>query len=326
MKQALLYWGFITLLGIVHLHALFLTLPWHIPIYGTSLFVVGVTYLLQKRTFFRILSLDVKWNILFFLLQLTLPSIYVAVKPTLLYIIPLILFVGIEYARFSFSNRLFNLNEEIKKFDEQRQQFNDTFRVVRSERHDFLKHVSAVHFMLENGRNEEAKTYLDEIVDGYKETNLSIKGERGVVAGVLHQMYRRAKKAGIEIVYDFDLPLSTLPLTDSKIVTLLGNILSNSIDACEEWQNERKQQAMITIQFYKRSGLHIIQCKNNSLPIPTNILDNLFQTFGHTTKANGHEGLGTKIIQDIVEGHSGFLDFVYKEQEFALKIKIPAIK
>jgi LytT family two-component system sensor histidine kinase NatK len=68
--------------------------------------------------------------------------------------------------------------------------FNETFRPVRSERHDFLKHVSAIHYLLENKNNKEAKTYLDDLVDGYEETNLSIKGERGVVAGVLHQMYR----------------------------------------------------------------------------------------------------------------------------------------
>ncbi len=218
------------------------------------------------------------------------------------------------------------LLEEAKHFDEQRAQFNETFRIVRSERHDFLKHVSAIHFMLETNKNGEAKLYLDELVESYKETNLSIKGERGVVAGILHQMYRKARALDIEVVYDFDVPLSTLPLSDQQIITLIGNLLSNSIDACEDWQKKYNKQAFLSLQFYKRSGLYILQSKNSSLPIPAQVLDQLFVNFGKTTKGEGHEGLGTKLIQDVVNESNGFLDFVHKDEEFVIKIKIPSIK
>lgn len=224
------------------------------------------------------------------------------------------------------SKRLAALSQENRLLKEQITHLNETFRIVRSERHDFLKHVSAIHFMLENKKTVEAKQYLDELVEGYEETNLSIKGERGIVAGVLHQMYRRAKAAGIEVVYDFDLPLSTLPFPDSEMVKLIGNLLSNSIDASEVWQIEHKEQAAITLQFYKRSGLFLLICKNQSLPLPADILDGLYHSYGKTTKPDGHEGLGTKIIKDIVDGHNGFLDFVYKDEEFTVKIKFPAIQ
>ncbi|MEH7235691.1 sensor histidine kinase [Bacillus sp. JJ1562] len=237
-----------------------------------------------------------------------------------------ILCLYLFWSRFSISKKMKSLLGEAKHFDEQRAQFNETFRVVRSERHDFLKHVSAIHFMLENGKNEEAKQYLDELVEGYKETNLSIKGERGVVAGILHQMYRKASALDIAIVYDLDVPLSTLPLSNQQIITLIGNLLSNSIDACEEWQKNYNKQANLSLQFYKRSGLYILHCKNSSLPIPNQILDKLFVNFGKTTKGEGHEGLGTKLIQDVVNEANGFLDFVHKDEEFAIKIKIPAIK
>ncbi|MEH7384395.1 GHKL domain-containing protein [Bacillus sp. JJ1521] len=230
------------------------------------------------------------------------------------------------FSRFSLSKKMKTLLENAKHFDEQRAQFNETFRVVRSERHDFLKHVSAIHFMLENKQNEEAKHYLDELVEGYKETNLSIKGERGVVAGILHQMYRKATALDIAVVYDFDVPLSTLPLSDQQIITLVGNLLSNSIEACEEWQKKYNKQAILTLQFYKRSGLFILQCKNNSLPIPAQVLDQLFINFGNTTKGDGHEGLGTRLIQDVVNESNGFLDFVHKDEDFTIKIKIPAIR
>src|SRR5690625_2188259 len=163
------------------------------------------------------------------------------------------------------------------------------------------------------------------ILDGYEETNLSIKGERGTVAAILQHMYKRAKDLGIEIVYDLDVPLSSLSLSDQELTSLLGNLLANSIESCEEWQSHRKKQPLITIHFYKRSGLFILVCKNNSLPIPSEVLDHLFVKYGKTTKTGKHEGLGTKIIDDIVKSHDGLLDFVHKNEQFLIKIKIPAI-
>lgn len=326
MKSAVLYWVALAILGMVHLQRLTQILPWNIPFYLTGLLVVGIIYYFYKKSIIHITILGIKWNSLLFGLQLLLVVIYTALKPSWVYLMLLILSIGIEYARVSGARKLAALTQENHLFKEQTAHFNETFRMVRSERHDFLKHVSAIHFMLETGKHGEAKAYLDELVDGYEETNLSIKGERGIVAGVLHQMYRRAKTAGMSVVYDFDLPLSTLPLSDTVMVKLLGNLLSNSIDACEDWQREHKQQAVITLQFYKRSGLYLLICKNNSLAIPTDIVDGLFHSYGKTTKGNGHEGLGTKVIQDIVDDHQGYLDFVYKDEEFTLKIKFPAIQ
>ncbi|KMJ57691.1 histidine kinase [Bacillus sp. LL01] len=259
--------------------------------------------------------------------QVFLVSVSLGVAlPVWLALMPMTIFVAVEYVRLGLGRQLTLLRRYLAQQEEQREHINETFRIVRSERHDFLKHVSAVHFMLEGGKAEEAKLYLDEIVESYEETNYSIKGERGVVAGALHQMYRRGKAAGVSVVYDLDVPLSTLPIGDQKMVGLLGNLLSNGLDACEDWQRERGGQAMLTLQFYKRSGLYMLICKNNTLPVPANVLDSLFHSYGHTTKGGDHEGLGTKMIKDIVEEHQGFLDFVHKDEEFTVKIKVPAIK
>ncbi|WP_409274606.1 sensor histidine kinase [Neobacillus sp. SCS-31] len=323
MKTTFYYWGLVSVLGIIHFQALIMNLPFMIPVYLTCAFVIGAVFYISRRLLLRISFLGALWNSLFFLLQLLLVMVHLVNGPSIL---PLFVFAGMEIIRLHFAKELSDNNRRIKQFEEQSVQMNETFRLVRNERHDFLKHISAIHFLLEKGESEQAKTYLSGLVEGYEETNLSIKGEKGVVAGILNQMYRRAKAAGISVVYNLDVPVSTLPLSDQELVTLIGNILSNSLDACEDWQALRKQQSFITLQFYKRGGLYILTCINSSPPIPTEILDELFHTYGKTTKQHGHEGLGTKMIQDIVKHHNGFLDFVYKDEEFTLKIKMPAIQ
>ncbi|QFG01257.1 GHKL domain-containing protein [Psychrobacillus glaciei] len=283
-------------------------------------------FYLFKKVPLNLSSLKTKWNTVLFIVQLLLVFLNISTDSLLANITILLAYISIEVVRIVWANQIASFSKKLTYFEEQSMHFNDTFRLVRNERHDFLKHVSTIHFLLEKGEHNKAKSYLDELVGGYEETNLSIKGERGIVAGVLHQIYKKAKASGISVVYDFDIPLSALPLSDRHMVTLLGNLLSNSIDACEAWQQKTNESSLITVQFFKRSGLYIFICKNNTLPIPTNILDNLFHSYGNTTKSGDHEGLGTKMIQEIVQQHQGFLDFIFKNEEFSVKIKIPAMR
>ncbi|CAN7403289.1 sensor histidine kinase [Rossellomorea sp. LjRoot5] len=320
-----IYWLVLSLFGFIHIQALLTNLSWHLPVYFTYPAVFFVTYLCYRKTKIKTIEFDQKWSHLLSVTQLFLLLPYLIIESSLwLPAFFFMIFIGIEWVRWDVSSKFKVLQNDHYQFEMERFHLTETFRVVRSERHDFLKHISSIHYMLEHHHYEEAATYLDDLVDGYEETNLSIKGERGSVAGILHQMYNQGKACGVTMIYDVDMPLSTLPLPDKKIVTLLGNLLSNSIEASTQWLEHYGNQASVSLQFYKRSGLYMLVCKNPSLPISPSILDELYQRYGHTTK-DGHEGLGTKIIQETVKEYNGFLDFVYKEEEFTVKIKIPAI-
>lgn len=326
LKLNLIYWPFIILLAGIHAYSLLLFLTFNIPVYLFILIFGSLSYLLHKKARLNFSHLGITLNICLFVLQLVLLFLYIFQQSFFVHLVIICLFIGIEGIRFMAGRIIEKVKVDLLQLQEQYNQLNETFRVVRQERHDFLKHVSSVHFMVENNHIEEAKNYLDDMVGSYKQTNLSIKGERGAVAGVLHSMYKRAQTNHIDIIYDFDLPLSTLPIPDKELVALIGNLLSNSIDASIAWQQVHNTPSQVTIQFYKRSGLFILNCRNNTLPIPNHILDELFLTYGKTTKGKGHEGLGTKIIHDIVKDHLGLLDFMCKEGEFLVKIKIPAIR
>lgn len=326
LKLNLIYWTFIALLAGIHTYSLLSFLTLNVPVYLLILILGFLSYLLHKKAFLNFSHLGSILNIFIVVLQLVLLFLYFFQQSFLVHLVTIFLFIGIEGIRFKAVRIIEKGKIDLLQLHEQYNQLNETFRVVREERHDFLKHVSSVHFMVENNQIEEAKNYLDDMVGRYKQTNLSIKGERGAVAGVLHSMYKMAQTHHIEIVYDFDLPLSTLPIADQEVVALIGNLLSNSIDASIAWQQEHNMSTQITIQFYKRSGLYILNCRNNTLPIPNHILDELYLAYGNTTKGKGHEGLGTKIIHDIVKEHLGLLDFTCKEGEFLVKIKIPAIR
>lgn len=228
---------------------------------------------------------------------------------------------------FFFYRKAARCEKELSQLRKERIQMNEAFVQVRSERHDFLKHIAAVQFMLETKKSAEAAAYTDTLIDGYKETNVSIQGEKGAVAGILHHMFCRAKNSDIDITYDLAIPLSSLPMPETDLVVLIGNILENSIEACEAWKEEKQIQKRpsIILQLSKRSGLYLLTCTNSSPVLPPRMTDRLFKREGITTKGRKHKGTGTFIIMRCVKKYDGFLDFVHKDELFSLKIKVPDI-
>ena len=315
------------LLGVWHLYELTKLLPWQIPTSMVILLIglIGMGLYLKSRPLYKRVFLGIYMEGTLWGMQLVVIFLYFSMTPSLAYLGLAVIFIGIETVRLHMSGMGKRLERQQKGMVNERLQVNETFRVVRSQRHDFLKHVSALQFMMEQDQTAAAKEYMNELVDGFEETNLSIKGEKGVVAGILHQMFRKAKEERIQMTYHFDVPLSSLPFYDQDLVALIGNVLSNAVEAAKGWQEEKGGTPQVTLQFYKRSGVYILTCTNHCLAIPPSILDTMFEKYGQTTKDGEHEGMGTKIISDIVKKHQGHLDFTYKNEEFILKIKVPAI-
>src|SRR5699024_7396143 len=102
-------------------------------------------------------------------MQILFVSFYLFVEPSWIFLIPFILFMMLEMLRIQFAAQIEKLERQVEIFTTEREQMNETFCIVRAERHDFLKHISSLHYMLENSNETEAKSYLNDLVDGYEE-------------------------------------------------------------------------------------------------------------------------------------------------------------
>ncbi len=326
MKADQLYWVILCTVSAVHIGLFYYVFHWHFSLGIMALILLAGICLVYKRGKALITELGWRLHALFWIVQTIIAAVALTVRTEWLWLVFFLLFWVIELIRNMVTVELSEVRRELARTDGEREKMNETFRTVRSERHDFLKHIAAIHYMVEKNEFKEASAYLNVLVDGYKETNLSIKGESGAVAAILHQHYRKAQKENIEVIYDLDVPISVMPVPDKELVALIGNLLENSLEACQEWQKVYQQQAFITVNLVKRSGLYILTLRNRTMPIPAKILDRLYIQFGNSTKTGSDRGIGTKVIYEIVKKHQGVLDFVYKEEEFTVKIKLPAIR
>jgi two-component system, LytTR family, sensor histidine kinase NatK len=206
---------------------------------------------------------------------------------------------------------------------------NELLLEVRAQRHDFMKHLTAVQFMLEQGQTVEAKAYLDELLGAVAAVNRFIQGEDGHIAGLLYGTYRQADEAGVRVRYLLDAPGSLLPLPMLKQSELLGNLLANSLEAAIAVR-EQGGEAEIILHSAVRSGLYLLELANTSLPIPGEIQDRLFRSPVPSAKvgfnARRHEGLGTYIVSRLVAQHHGTIHFMAENGRFEVKIKLPILR
>lgn len=300
----------------------FVLCPIHVLLATNGIMPISAAVLLAitvPLSTYNYIKLDSSW-----IIQVLLVVIYIINGPGFENLVVLLCSILLCIYSTSSSKKQLKFQNIKTEITVQQHQFNETFQTVRKERHDYLKHIAAISYMLEKDNIDSAKSYMAEIIDRYEETNLSIKGEQGAVASILHSNYKAARDKGIAINYLLEVPISSIPIPSHELVELVGNIVENAIDACEEWQKENKEQGFIELNLRKRSGLYILTCKNSSLPLPHHVTDQLFKTSGLTTKEQ-HAGLGTMIIQQIVDNHHGFLDFISEKNNFSILCKIPSV-
>lgn len=248
------YWLLIAVYSTIHSKIVIDHVSFSVQVYWIFAFFVGICFVFSKYLHQDKAVITSSLEVLFWLVQSLVLLLHIQVTFTYWNILFLLLFVLIEIVRFMIGGKIFSLQQAKESYEKEISQYNELFQVVRSERHDFLKHISAVHFMLEKEGSSHAKCYLDELVEGYEETNLSIKGESGSVASVLHRVYKQAVQENIALKYDFDIPLSTLPMKEKDIVGLVGNLLSNSLEASREWQQEYQRDTILLFGYPKEVG------------------------------------------------------------------------
>lgn len=213
---------------------------------------------------------------------------------------------------------------EFQQLSKKLEEMNEHFLTVRSQRHDFLKHVSALEFLIEHETNHEAKEYFHTLLGEYNTVNQVIKGEDSHISSILLKYKRIAEQRGTDIEYNFNVPVSSLPMKPIHQVQLIANLLENAVEASQSYHDIYHQSAF-TLKTESHGGIYILEIINNAIFTDKSEIDYMFEKFGTTSKGKDHQGLGTFIISNLVKSYNGRLSFQYIENTINIKIKIPLI-
>lgn len=228
-------------------------------------------------------------------------------------------FIGIMLIHRAFAKEASQSYAELERSYEQQTQLLDE---LRQQRHDLHKHLAA----LEYGSGESDNAYRKALLKRHSKIDQVLKNENHIVAGALYASLQEAERHQVDLTLSMQHPLSGLPLTRLDLVSLIGNMLTNAIEAAAEYRQKTGNDANVQLSCRKQSGIWILVCQNDSVPLADDILDRLYTSRAKSTKGGNHEGLGTWQIKQIVKSHDGTLDFSLIDNQYTLKIKIPAIQ
>lgn len=174
-------------------------------------------------------------------------------------------------------------------------------------RHDYRHHLITLKGFLEEGQSGCALDYINEYL-GSEEALSTVKYSSNLSSNAILNYYiRSAQNQGFDVKTSISLP-EVLPLPDIDFCTILGNLLSNAVEACER---QTSGKPSITINIGQAGKSMIALSIRNTYDHIIRLKD------GHFLSSKRDDmGTGTSSVRYITERYHGILKFTYENGIF----------
>lgn len=182
---------------------------------------------------------------------------------------------------------------------------------VRGLKHDLRHHVDTMERLCAAGDYSRLSAYLAELNETKEALPPLYYAENFLVNAILSGHLGPAREKKIRVECSASVP-ETLPVADSDLCTLLANLLSNAVEACERLPEGADR--FISLSLSIRKNLFLIQSANSAPP--KNDGASVFAT--SKADADSH-GLGIPAMRRIVEKYDGALEMHQENGVFTLR-------
>lgn len=184
---------------------------------------------------------------------------------------------------------------------------NELFDSYRTQRHDFHNHIQTLYIMIVKSGNEDALKYLELVLNDFEELNELIRLKNPAIAALLQAKTAFAISKNISLQITASSSLEGLKIKSHELVSILGNLIDNAIEAVDRDPNECKDRK-VTISISRVQSFFLFQISNPGV-IPQNDLDKIFDD-GYTTKDRSiHLGLGLSNVKKLTVKNKGEIAF-----------------
>lgn len=199
---------------------------------------------------------------------------------------------------------------ELQAYKVYEESFKNLITEIRVRQHDFKNHINAIyiqHMMCQTYEElvERQKKYCEDIVYENRFADLLRLGDTMVI-GFLYGKLTEADGKGIEVQYKFECGDLKTDIPMYQIITILGNLINNAIEALEN--NDRKR--LFVGMDENEKELHI-EVRNTNEAIAWSEVTSLFKK-GYSTKGAGR-GLGLYSIKKMSREYDFDILFANKE-------------
>jgi GAF domain-containing protein len=197
-------------------------------------------------------------------------------------------------------------------------------RALREQTHEHANRLHALSGLLALGEIDEAKEFLQVLESSHTTIREALDARIHVptVAGLVLAEAVVAAQRGITLVIDESSLLRQLPpaLSDTQVVTIIGNLLDNAFDAVANMPAERRQ---VGLHIDDRGDRTVIEVSDRGEGLPARPAGEppIFAS-GVSTK-RGHAGLGLSLVCEAVTAAMGTIECGGTPGTTVFRVSIP---
>lgn len=187
-------------------------------------------------------------------------------------------------------------------------------------RHDIKNHIFMINYLAEKNDIEGIKEYLGRITI-IEEGNLITIPQKEWLGALIFSKSELAKKSGIKFEFDNRWsPKQTIYIDNMDLLSLIGNLLDNAIEASQKVIEKEKREIGIVLN--QNKGYLMIDVWNYFNKDYLRISKNGFKT---TKRDKQLHGKGMEIIREITERYEGDFSYTVEKNKITMQITIQNI-
>ena len=132
----------------------------------------------------------------------------------------------------------------------------EMMQIIKAQRHDFVNHLQVIYGMVALGHVEHVKIYINTLYKDVQVTSSVLQLAFPELSALLLVKTGVATTRNISLEIKQKSDLSSLMVPSMELVTVVGNLLNNAMEAVDNLDPKLKT---VKLKIYEKSGLYIIQ-------------------------------------------------------------------
>lgn len=165
------------------------------------------------------------------------------------------------------------------------------YEANRRIRHGILHHVNTIRYLLANGQQQEAMEYAGQLLAENQRSSQLGQCDNPVIGAFLYGRVQEAKAQRITVETHIILPVE-LPVSNTDLVIVFGNLMDNAVEACAKLENPK-----IELNAHIEKGYLVITESNPAVPEPEGRKQRRIPAL--------ERGVGMQILKSVAEKYQG---------------------
>ncbi|MBY8914204.1 GHKL domain-containing protein [Bacillus sp. YC2] len=214
-----------------------------------------------------------------------------------------------------------NLRDAEDYLEEQYEELGKYIHFIQKHNHDHMHHLITIKQMLEKGYSKESYQYLSDVLNDSAQISDILPVHSVAISGLLLSYKDKGLKENIHIQYKISDSLRDFPCKLFETNRILGNLITNAIDAVKEIEELPKRAVYVHIN--ATENYYRIDVSNfGDIGRFSEVIERIFEE-GFSTKDKVGRGYGLHIVKSVVEKYNGFIFTEIIDRMIIFKVRIP---